>query len=88
VRFRANSGKVKIPDDVDIVLYCSSRNDFVSARVAEALAKRGIHNAWVLEGGLEAWELDGRPVTTELKTPEEVASRLGIELPPEVRRTR
>jgi len=88
VRFRANSGKVKIPDDVDIVLYCSSRNDFVSARVAEALEKRGIHNVWVLEGGLEAWELEGRPVTTELKTPEEVASRLGIELPPEVRRSR
>ena len=86
VRFRANSGKVKIPDDVDIVLYCSSRNDFVSARVAEALEKRGVSKVWVLEGGLEAWELEGRPVTTELKTPEEVAGRLGIVLPPEVRR--
>jgi membrane protein DedA with SNARE-associated domain/rhodanese-related sulfurtransferase len=85
VRFRANSRKVKVPDDVDIVLYCSSRNDFVSARVAEALEKRGVSRVWVLEGGLEAWELEGRPVTTKLKTPEEVAARLGIVLPPEVR---
>jgi membrane protein DedA with SNARE-associated domain/rhodanese-related sulfurtransferase len=83
-RFRT-SRNVKVPNDVDIVLYCSSRNDFVSARVAETLEKRGVHNVWVLEGGLEAWELEGRPVTTELKTPEEVATRLGIVLPPEVR---
>jgi len=84
VRFRT-SRKVKVPNDVDVVLYCSSRNDFVSARVAEALEKRGIRSVWVLEGGLEAWELDRRPVTTHLKTPEEVAARLGIVLPPEVR---
>jgi membrane protein DedA with SNARE-associated domain/rhodanese-related sulfurtransferase len=84
VRFRT-SRRVKVPEDVDIVLYCSSRNDFVSARVAETLEKRGVNNVWVLEGGLEAWELEGRPVTTQLKTPEEVASRLGIVLPPEVR---
>jgi len=83
VRFRT-SANVKVPDDVSIVLYCSSRNEFVSARVAETLEKRGVNSVWVLEGGLEAWELEGRPVTTELKTPEEVASRLGIELPPEV----
>ena len=84
VRFRI-SPNVQIPDDIDIVLYCSSRNDFVSARVAEALEKRGVSSVWVLEGGLEAWELDGRPVTTKLKTPEEIAARLGIVLPPEVR---
>jgi 3-mercaptopyruvate sulfurtransferase SseA len=53
--------------------------------VAEALEKRGVSSVWVLEGGLEAWELDGRPVTTKLKTPEEIAERLGIVLPPEVR---
>jgi membrane protein DedA with SNARE-associated domain/rhodanese-related sulfurtransferase len=87
VRFRTTA-KVKVPGDVSIVLYCSSRNEFVSARVAETLEKRGVNNVWVLEGGLEAWELEGRPVSTELKTPEEVASRLGIELPPEVRRSR
>jgi membrane protein DedA with SNARE-associated domain/rhodanese-related sulfurtransferase len=87
VRLRT-SKNVKIPDDVDIVLYCSSRNDFVSARVAETLEKRGVRNVWVLEGGLEAWELDGHPVTNELKTPEEVAARFGIVLPPYVRPSR
>jgi membrane protein DedA with SNARE-associated domain/rhodanese-related sulfurtransferase len=87
VRLRTST-KVTIPDDVDIVLYCGSRNDFVSARVAETLEKRGVRNVWVLEGGLEAWELDGRPVTTELKTPEEVAARFGIVLPPYVRPAR
>jgi len=79
------SPKVSIPEDIDIVLYCSSRNDFVSARVAETLERRGINNVWVLEGGLEAWEMEGRPVTTELKTPEEVAAQLGIVLPPDPR---
>jgi rhodanese-related sulfurtransferase len=66
---------------VDIVLYCSSRNEFVSARVAEALQKRGIKNVWVLEGGLDAWVLHGRPVTMKLSVGEEVAARLGIVLP-------
>jgi membrane protein DedA with SNARE-associated domain/rhodanese-related sulfurtransferase len=74
-----------VPDDVDIVLYCSSRNEFVSARVAEALQKRGFKNVWVLEGGLDAWVLDGRPVTMEFSTGQEVAARLGIKLPPERR---
>jgi 3-mercaptopyruvate sulfurtransferase SseA len=67
------------------VLYCSSKNELASARVAEALKKRGIKNVWVLEGGLAAWELEGRPVTVELSTPQELAGRLGIELPPELR---
>jgi membrane protein DedA with SNARE-associated domain/rhodanese-related sulfurtransferase len=87
VRFRT-SRNVQIPDDIDIVLYCSSRNEFVSARVAEALEKRGVSKVWVLEGGLEAWELEGRPVTTKLKTPEEEAARLGFVIPPEVRARR
>lgn len=70
-----------VPDDVDIVLYCSSRNEFVSARVAEVLQKRGFKNVWVLEGGLDAWVLDGRPITMTLSKGEEVAARLGIVVP-------
>jgi len=70
-----------VPDDVDIVLYCSSRNEFVSARVAEALQKRGIKNVWVLEGGLDAWVREGRPITMTLSEGEEVAARLGIVVP-------
>jgi membrane protein DedA with SNARE-associated domain/rhodanese-related sulfurtransferase len=76
--------KLVVPEGVDVVLYCSSRNEFISARVAEALQKRGFPNVWVLEGGLEAWVLEGRPVTAELSTPEMVAARLGINLPPKI----
>jgi membrane protein DedA with SNARE-associated domain/rhodanese-related sulfurtransferase len=76
--------KVNVPTGVDVVLYCSSRNELVSARVAEALQKRGFSSVWVLEGGLDAWVQEGRPVTEELCTPESIAARLGIILPPHV----
>ena len=87
---RVDPGKLRaapnivIPKGVDLVLYCSSRNEFVSARVAEALQSRGIPDVWVLEGGLEAWILAGLPVTTDMPTAEDVAARIGIVLPPEV----
>jgi len=70
-----------VPKDVDIVVYCSSKNEITSARVADALRKRGFEDVWVLEGGLDAWVLEGRAVTTALSTPEEVAARLGIVIP-------
>ena len=73
-----------LPAELEIVLYCSSKDEFVSARVASALQKRGVHNVWVLEGGLEAWVRDGRPVTTELDTVEHVAARMGVVLPANV----
>jgi len=75
------SPRVSIPDGVSVVLYCSSKNEFASARVAEALRKRGMFEVWVLEGGLEAWVQEGRPVTTDFQSPEEAAARLGIVLP-------
>ena len=75
------SRRVKIPEGVSVVLYCSSKNEFASARVAEALRKRGIFEVWVLEGGLEAWVQEGRPVTTDFQTPEQAAARMGIVLP-------
>jgi membrane protein DedA with SNARE-associated domain/rhodanese-related sulfurtransferase len=73
-----------VPEGVDIVLYCASRNDFVSARVARSLEKRGIVDVWVLEGGLKAWIAEGRAVTLALSTGPEMAARLGIVLPPGV----
>jgi membrane protein DedA with SNARE-associated domain/rhodanese-related sulfurtransferase len=75
------SPRFVIPEGVSIVLYCTSRGELASARVAEHLRKRGFTEVWVLDGGLEAWTQEGRPVTVNLKTPEEVAARLGIELP-------
>jgi membrane protein DedA with SNARE-associated domain/rhodanese-related sulfurtransferase len=76
------SPRLVVPEGIGIVLYCSSRNEFVSARVAEALSHRGFSDVWVLEGGLEAWVLAGYAVSFTMPTGEEVAERLGIILPP------
>jgi len=73
--------RLVVPEDVDIVVYCTSKNEITSARVSDALRKRGCEDVWVLEGGLDAWVLEGRPVTTELSTAEEVRARLGIKIP-------
>ena len=76
-----SSAKVRIPPDVQVVLYCSSPNQLTSARTALALRRKGISNVWVLQGGLKAWRELGLPVTTDLSSPAEVAARFGIELP-------
>ena len=75
------SPRLIIPGDVSVVLYGSSKSEIATARVAEALRKRGIDEVWLLDGGLEAWVQEGRPVTTVFQTPEEVAARLGVVLP-------
>jgi membrane protein DedA with SNARE-associated domain/rhodanese-related sulfurtransferase len=74
------SPQITVPDDVEIILYCSSRRDIVSARVAVALKRIGIDKVWVLEGGLKAWREQGFPVAS-LEVPEVVAGRLGVKLP-------
>jgi membrane protein DedA with SNARE-associated domain/rhodanese-related sulfurtransferase len=76
-----SSAKVRIPSDVEIVLYCSSPNQLTSARTALALRRKGISNVWVLQGGLKAWRELGLPVTANLSSAEEVALRFGIDLP-------
>jgi membrane protein DedA with SNARE-associated domain/rhodanese-related sulfurtransferase len=75
------SPKLDLPEGMSVVLYCSSRGELASARVSEALRNRGMENVWVLEGGLEAWTQEGRPVTTKLSTPEEILKRMGVALP-------
>ena len=72
--------RVVVPENVGIVLYCSSSGDLTSARVAVALEKMGISNLWVLEGGLAAWKKEGLPVTIHLSTSSEVAERLGMRI--------
>jgi len=79
-RLRRHPRRVVVPEGVHVVLYCSSRNEFTSARVAEAMQKAGVEDVWVLEGGLEAWVLEGRAVAAELSTPEATAERLGIKI--------
>jgi membrane protein DedA with SNARE-associated domain/rhodanese-related sulfurtransferase len=71
-----------VPEGVSMVLYCSSKNEFTSARVAEALKRVGVNDVWILEGGLDAWVGEGRPTTAEFSTREELAERLGIVIPP------
>jgi membrane protein DedA with SNARE-associated domain/rhodanese-related sulfurtransferase len=76
-----SSAKIRIPPDVQIVLYCSSPSQLTSARTALALRRKGISNVWVLQGGLKAWRELGLPVTTDLSSANEVAMRFGIDLP-------
>jgi len=75
-----------VPEGVSIVLYCSSKNELTCARVAEAMKKLGVPDVWILEGGLDAWVLEGRPTVTTFGTREELAERLGIVIYPGRRR--
>ena len=76
-----SSAKVRVPPDVQIVLYCSSPNQLTSARTALALRRKGISNVWVLQGGLKAWRDLGLPMTMNLSSPAQVAAAFGIDLP-------
>lgn len=71
---------VTVPEDTEIVLYCSSPNAFRSARVAIALRRKGISSVWILDGGLNGWAAAGLPTTHALCTEDDVANRLGIKI--------
>ena len=75
------SPRIAVPRDVEIVLYCSSRRDIVSARAALALKRIGVENVWVLEGGIHGWRKQGLPLSQSPEALEAVAERLGIRLP-------
>jgi membrane protein DedA with SNARE-associated domain/rhodanese-related sulfurtransferase len=72
--------RVVVPENLGLVLYCSSSGELTSARVAVALRKKGVSNVWVLEGGLMAWRKEGFPVTLRLITSGEAAERFGIKI--------
>jgi membrane protein DedA with SNARE-associated domain/rhodanese-related sulfurtransferase len=74
--------RIAIPADVNLVLYCRSRNCFVSARVALAMRKHGIQRIHVLTGGLEAWKGLGFPLTSEFADIEAELTRLGVQVSP------
>ena len=76
---------ITVPDDVKIILYCSSGSDIVSARAAVSLKRIGVDKVWVLEGGLKAWLEHGLPVSESSEPPETVAERLGVKLPAQAR---
>lgn len=70
--------RVAMPADVGMVLYCRSKNSFVSARVAVAMRKHGIKQVHILAGGLEGWKALGFPLSCEFADPESELIRLGI----------
>lgn len=74
--------RFRMPPDVGLVLYCRSKDSFVSARVALAMRKQGIRNIHVLAGGLECWKSRGYPLSSEFADPEKELQRLGIEVFP------
>ena len=61
--------RVVMPPDVNLVLYCRSKNSFVSARVAAEMRKHGVDNIYVLAGGLEGWKALGFPLSTDFAAP-------------------
>ena len=76
-----NSPQIFVADDVEIVLYCSSRSEIVSAQAALALRRIGVKNVWILEGGIHGWRDKGLPLSQFPEAPEAVAERLGVTLP-------
>ena len=71
---------VVIPEDLDVVLYCSSLRELTSARVAISLRKKGIPKVWILDGGLSAWKSLGYPVVPLPSTNAAAVERLGIRI--------
>jgi hypothetical protein len=60
--------RVVVPENLGLILYCSSSGELTRERVAVALRKKGISNVWVLEGGLTVWKKEGLPVTLRPST--------------------
>jgi rhodanese-related sulfurtransferase len=73
---------VVIPENLDLILYCSSKNSYVSARVAVAMRKHGIQRVLVLSGGLAAWKALGFPLSSTIADPNSELTRLGIQVIP------
>lgn len=79
--------RIYMSANVELVLYCSSKNSFVSARVAAAMRKHGIQRIRVLAGGLAAWKALQYPLQIGSVDPEVEMARLGIVMFPPWRRT-
>jgi membrane protein DedA with SNARE-associated domain/rhodanese-related sulfurtransferase len=58
---------VDLATDREVILYCSSPGEAISARVALALRERGFEHVRPLAGGLQSWRAHGFPVTTDVR---------------------
>jgi membrane protein DedA with SNARE-associated domain/rhodanese-related sulfurtransferase len=68
------------PPNLDVVVYCSSKNSFVSTRVAATMRKHGLQRIRVLTGGLNAWKAKGLPLDPTPTDSEVAMERLGIQI--------
>ncbi|HVO98160.1 MAG TPA: rhodanese-like domain-containing protein, partial [Bryobacteraceae bacterium] len=64
---------VEISPSRDVVLYCASPGEFISARVALALRQKGIVRVRPLAGGLRGWQTRGFPITMQVSLPSGLA---------------
>jgi rhodanese-related sulfurtransferase len=77
-----------VPDTLDLVLYCTSKNSFVSARVAVAMRRHGVQRVLVLTGGLAAWKALGFPLSPVGADRDAELARLGIRVISDVSHSR
>lgn len=75
-----NSSLIASRPGLSFVLYCSTSSQFRSARVAMRLARRGIHEVWVLDGGLNTWVEEGFPVSMELLNEDQAMAKFGLRI--------
>jgi membrane protein DedA with SNARE-associated domain/rhodanese-related sulfurtransferase len=80
--------RVVVPDDLDLVLYCASKNSYVSARVAIAMRRDGVQRVLVLSGGLSAWKALGFPLSSVIADPDAELVRLGIQVTSDLKHSR
>lgn len=65
--FASKLGSIGISDDVKVVIY-DEENDMFAARMWWLLYYVGHDNAYLLDGGLNAWVEEGNDLTTEVPT--------------------
>jgi thiosulfate/3-mercaptopyruvate sulfurtransferase len=80
-RFAAAMGALGVGDGSRVVLYSATRPDW-AARVWWMLRWIGFDRVALLDGGLQAWTAEGRPLSTEAFA--RPAARLTVSLRPEV----
>jgi thiosulfate/3-mercaptopyruvate sulfurtransferase len=67
-KFASRMGKLGLGDGTRIVLYDNSPHH-TAARGWAMLRSFGISNVAILDGGLEKWRAEGRPLSAEAETP-------------------
>lgn len=59
----------EIPQDREVVLYCTCPSEQTSAKLAMELRRLGVHRVRPLRGGLQGWKDAGYPMETVLVNP-------------------